>query len=143
MNIHSQQITGQESASASQKYNYVSEREHIIANFASGKLGVLLAIECLDEGVDIPSARIGIILASSGNTKEFIQRRGRLMRPFAGKSQADIYDFCVLPEDPQDPLNALGLMEVELNRIIEFGSDALNAQEIYALVESKKTDRGV
>jgi superfamily II DNA or RNA helicase len=143
MNIHSQQITGQESASASQKYNYVSEREHIIANFASGKLGVLLAIECLDEGVDIPSARIGIILASSGNTKEFIQRRGRLMRPFAGKSQADIYDFCVLPEDPQDPLNTLGLMEVELNRIIEFGSDALNAQEIYALVESKKTDRGV
>ena len=111
--------------------------------FASGKLGVLLAIECLDEGVDIPSARIGIILASSGNTKEFIQRRGRLMRPFAGKSQADIYDFCVLPEDPQDPLNTLGLMEVELNRIIEFGSDALNAQEIYALVESKKTDRGV
>ena len=134
--IQAQQITGQESASASHKFNYVSEREHIINNFAAGNLDVLLAIECLDEGVDIPSAEVGIILASSGNVKEFIQRRGRLMRPFRDKEKAKIYDLCVLPEDPNDPLSSLGLVDVEIRRIESFGADALNFEEVQAIVET-------
>ena len=93
-------------------------------------MDVLLAIQCLDEGVDIPSAEIGIILASSGNEKEFIQRRGRLMRPFQGKSKAEIYDFCVLPENPADPLADLGVVDVELRRIATFAEDALNLEEV-------------
>ena len=138
--IHAQQITGQESAKASIKFNDLSEREHIISNFAQGHLDVLLAIECLDEGVDIPSAKIGIIMASSGNTKEFIQRRGRLMRPFEGKKAATIYDFCVLPADPSDPVGSLGLVEVELKRIETFGEDALNSKEVLDLVEQVREE---
>lgn len=138
LRIDSQQITGEESTVSSDKWNGMNEREFLIHNFAKGQLGVLLAIRCLDEGVDIPSARIGIILASSGNVKEFIQRRGRLMRPFKDKDMAVIYDFCVLPENPTDPIKDLGLVQVELRRIAEFADDALNRSEVYALIESHK-----
>lgn len=85
LQIPTQQITGKEGAHASAEFSGLSEREYIISHFAQGEIGVLLAIDCLDEGVDIPSAKTGIILASSGNVKEFIQRRGRLMRAFPGK----------------------------------------------------------
>jgi len=138
LKIDSQQITGEESTVTSDKWNGMNEREFLIHNFAKGQLGVLLAIRCLDEGVDIPSASIGIILASSGNVKEFIQRRGRLMRPFKGKDQAVIYDFCVLPESPDDPVKDLGLVQVELRRIEEFADDALNRSEVYDLIEAHK-----
>jgi superfamily II DNA or RNA helicase len=138
LRIDSQQITGEESTVSSDKWNGMNEREFLIHNFAKGQLGVLLAIRCLDEGVDIPSARIGIILASSGNVKEFIQRRGRLMRPFKDKEMAVIYDFCVLPENPTDPIKDLGLVQVELRRIAEFADDALNRSEVYDLIESHK-----
>jgi len=134
LGIQAQQITGEEDASASKHFNFISEREHIIQNFAKGNLDVLLAIQCLDEGVDIPSAQIGIILASSGNEKEFIQRRGRLMRPFEGKTKAEIYDFCVLPENPGDPLADLGVVEVELRRIETFAEDAQNADQVKSLL---------
>lgn len=138
LNIPTQQITGLESASPSAHFNNVSEREHILKNFARGNLGVLLAIDCLDEGVDIPSARIGIILASSGNEKEFIQRRGRLMRPYATKNHAEIYDFCVLPVDPNDPLTSAHLVDVELRRIEQFAKDALNEDEITDFINRNK-----
>jgi superfamily II DNA or RNA helicase len=130
LGIHTQKITGDENAHASTAFAGIAERTHIINNFAEGHLNVLLAIDCLDEGVDIPSAQIGIILASSGNPKEFIQRRGRLMRPFNGKTMAEIYDFCVLPRDIDDPVSTIAAVGVELKRILEFGSIALNAHEI-------------
>lgn len=135
-NIDFQQITGEESTVPSDKFNGMNEREFIIHNFSIGQLGVLLAIRCLDEGVDIPSASIGIILASSGNTKEFIQRRGRLMRPFLNKEKATIYDFCVLPDTPDSEIRELSIIQVELKRVIEFGEDALNRSQVYDLVQS-------
>jgi superfamily II DNA or RNA helicase len=138
LKIDSQQITGDESTTASSKWNGMNEREFIIHNFAIGQLGVLLAIRCMDEGVDIPSARTGIILASSGNIKEFIQRRGRLMRPYPNKEKAVIYDFCVLPENDQDPISDTGLVQVELRRIATFAEDALNKDEVYALIDNHK-----
>lgn len=135
LKIDSQQITGDESAASSPKWNGMSEREFIIHNFANGHIGVILAIRCMDEGVDIPSAKLGIILASSGNIKEFIQRRGRLMRPFLGKQKAVIYDMCVLPKNNSDPITNIGLVQVELRRIIEFAEDALNKDEVYNLIK--------
>lgn len=134
LRIDSQQITGEESTISSAKWNGMNEREFIIHNFTQGKLGVLLAIRCLDEGVDIPSAKIGIFLASSGNVKEFIQRRGRLMRPSQGKDLAVIYDFCVLPKSSNDPLTDTGLVQVEMKRITEFAEDANNREEVYNLI---------
>jgi superfamily II DNA or RNA helicase len=133
LRISAQRITGEESTSPSPRWNNMNQREFIIDNFAKGKFSVLLAIRCLDEGVDIPAAEIGIILASSGNSKEFIQRRGRLMRPYPGKERAVVYDLCVIPD------KTLGqefptLRATELNRIKEFAEDALNRDEVKKLI---------
>ena len=127
-------ITSNEGSHGSADFGGKSEREHILSRFAHGDLGLLFAIACLDEGVDIPTARTGIILASSGNSKEFIQRRGRLMRqsPSTGKDKAVIYDFVVLGEDG-DGMD--GLRQKELQRIFEFSGLALNKSEIDQLLE--------
>ena len=57
----------------------------------------LVAIRCLDEGVNIPSIETAFIMASSTNPKEYVQRRGRVLRKFPGKKRAVIYDFVTLP----------------------------------------------
>ena len=129
-----QKITGQEGSAAQPIYGGISERQHLIKNFADGKLDVLLAIRCLDEGVDIPEARTSIILASSGNEKEFIQRRGRLMRPYPGKILANISDICVLPEDPADRIS--GIWEKEKARILGYSEDSLNFEQIKDLIDT-------
>lgn len=129
-----QRITSAESARASKKRRGKSEREEIIESFAKGRVQTLLSIDCLDEGVDIPAARAGFILASSGNPKEFIQRRGRLMRQHPGKEKADIYDFVAVPFAG---LNNDEIFLNELARIQEFATDALNKEEIIELLYSK------
>ncbi|MEG1884196.1 MAG: DEAD/DEAH box helicase family protein [Clostridia bacterium] len=74
------------------------ERDRIKKDFAEGKhLQALVAIRCLDEGVNIPSIRTAFIMASSTNPKEYVQRRGRVLRKFPGKHHAVIYDFITLP----------------------------------------------
>ena len=135
-----QKITGEEGSSPERKFDMKSEREWILENFAKGRSQVLLAIKCLDEGVDIPSARIGIILASSGNPREFIQRRGRLMRRFPGKTKASIYDFLVAPSSKPDrpaSLQELEIFRKELKRTDEFSGDALNSDEVNRIITKK------
>lgn len=73
------------------------ERDKLLSEFASGSKDVLLAIKCLDEGVDVPSTKTAIILASSHSPIEFVQRRGRILRPHEGKGKAAIHDMIVLP----------------------------------------------
>lgn len=79
------------------------ERERIKSDFAEGNhLQALVAIRCLDEGVNIPSIRTAFILASSTNPKEYVQRRGRVLRKYPGKTHAVIYDFITLPILPEN-----------------------------------------
>lgn len=73
------------------------ERKSILTGFADGKIDVLLAMKCLDEGVDIPRTQYGIFASSTGNPRQFIQRRGRLLRKHDDKSMAYIYDMIVVP----------------------------------------------
>ena len=74
------------------------ERERIKNSFSEGKhLQALIAIRCLDEGVNIPSIKTAFILASSTNPKEYVQRRGRVLRKYPGKNHATIFDFITLP----------------------------------------------
>lgn len=127
-------ITSLEGASKSDYFKGKSEREHILLNFAEGNHEILFAIDCLDEGVDIPSAETAVILASSGNPKEFIQRRGRLMRKHPGKDRAVIYDMVVLPDDTDMPES---LRVTELKRVGEFGALATNRLEIEALIQTQ------
>jgi hypothetical protein len=105
----------------------------------------LVAIRCLDEGVDIPATKRAFILASSTNPRQFIQRRGRVLRNAPGKHQAEIHDFVVVPEaqtnaDPHIFDVERSLFRRELLRIVEFASVAENGHEVMAqLLPLRKT----
>ncbi|MDY3195493.1 MAG: DEAD/DEAH box helicase family protein [Paracholeplasma sp.] len=103
------------------------ERESAINMFKNRTYSTLVAIKCLDEGVDIPSIERAIILASSTNPREFIQRRGRIIRNSIGKKYAEIYDFIVLDDDYDS------LVKKELARFYEFSSLAINLSELEVL----------
>jgi superfamily II DNA or RNA helicase len=72
-------------------------REEILKQFKNGDLDILLAMKILDEGVDIPITKNAIFCASTGNPRQFIQRRGRVLRPHSDKSFARVYDFIISP----------------------------------------------
>ncbi len=137
-----QKITGDESTKAEARFGGISERNWILQNFAEGLSQSLLAIKCLDEGVDIPTAKNGVILASSGNSREFIQRRGRLLRLAPGKTIAKIFDFIVAPPltnfaNSQTRQQELKIFKKELIRIDEFTRDASNSAQIQTTILRK------
>ncbi|SHJ50816.1 DEAD/DEAH box helicase family protein [Pseudobutyrivibrio xylanivorans] len=119
-------------------------RRLIKEGFADGDYQVVTAIKCLDEGVNIPNIHTAFILASSRNPKEFIQRRGRVLRPSDGKERAVIYDFVTLPR----PLNEVRFGDIdsdkalvvgELARIYEFGRFSVNSSNAIELIEEIKS----
>lgn len=75
----------------------IEERRNIINAFKTERVQSLVAIKCLDEGMNVPAIKTAFILASSTNPKEYIQRRGRVLRKYPGKECAEIYDFITLP----------------------------------------------
>ncbi|MEA5596289.1 DNA phosphorothioation system restriction enzyme [Rivularia sp. UHCC 0363] len=107
------------------------EREALRNQFESGELQGLVAIRCLDEGVDIPAIKTAVILASSSNPRQFIQRRGRVLRPHPGKERATIFDMIVLPPDLDRKTLEVerNLLRKELRRFVEFADLADNAGE--------------
>jgi len=131
-------FSGEEDAYPRKEYGNRSERDLIMEDFESGAVDVLLAMKCLDEGVDIPSAKRGVILASSTNPREFIQRRGRLLRRSPGKVRSDIFDVLVLPMNSARGDSAeMNMMVKELKRVEEFAQDALNEIEIRKMIMEK------
>ena len=101
-------------------------REQILNQFKNHKLDALLAMKCLDEGVDIPQAKYAIFCSSTGNPRQYIQRRGRVLRKFIGKEYAVIYDLIVKPildhTDTDDRLKKIerNIFLSELNRLVNF-----------------------
>jgi len=110
----------------------MEDRERILTALREGSLDAVVAIRCLDEGIDLPDVRMGFLLASSTNPRQFIQRRGRLLRRAPGKTRAIIYDFIVQPPDfggdADDKAFNLErkLFLRELERVVEFCSSAEN-----------------
>ena len=112
----------------------LEERQEIKKYFKSGQYQVITAIRCLDEGVNIPGIKTAFILASSRNPKEFIQRRGRLLRKSDNKDKAVIYDFVTLPRRLEDvlPMNFESDKSIiigELFRMQEFAGLSDNPYE--------------
>lgn len=110
------------------------ERNEIKQRFEKGNdLQILVAIKCLDEGVDIPSIKTAFILASSTNPREYIQRRGRVLRLHENKTISTIHDFIVLPFPLESSLNKekvttfQRMLKNEIRRLEEFGADAENS----------------
>lgn len=108
----------------------LSERERLRQQFEQGELQGLVAIRCLDEGVDIPAIKTAVILASTSNPRQFIQRRGRILRPHPGKKQATLFDMIVIPPDLERETWEVekNLLRKELIRFIEFAKLADNAE---------------
>lgn len=108
------------------------KRLDIIEKHKNQDIDCILAMRCLDEGVDIPSANKSIILSSSTNSKQYIQRRGRVLRRFdeGNKTKAKIYDFLVLPKKFQSETDK-NLFKRELKRVFEFSSTSENDTEIF------------
>jgi superfamily II DNA or RNA helicase len=113
----------------------LEERNEMISEFSDGiSLQTIVAIKCLDEGVNIPSIKNAYILSSSTNPKEFIQRRGRVLRKYEGKDYSNIYDFIALPRHfdqihlaDENELNYdVSLLKKEIKRANEFTSIAKN-----------------
>jgi DNA phosphorothioation system restriction enzyme len=109
----------------------LEEREHLRRQFESGELQGLVAIRCLDEGIDIPAIKTAIILASTSNPRQFIQRRGRILRPHPNKQQATLFDTIVIPPNlDRDTWEVeRSLLRKELLRFITFAQLADNASE--------------
>jgi superfamily II DNA or RNA helicase len=112
-----------------------------LERFAAGDdLKVLVAIRCLDEGVDIPDARTAYLLASSSNPRQFIQRRGRILRRSPDKTHAEIVDYLAVPQSGT-PVNFLverGLLIRELQRANEFAKLSDNYEDTLALLRPLK-----
>ena len=111
-----------------------AERESLLASFDAGDIEVLTSIRCLDEGVDVPATRTAYILASTSNPRQYIQRRGRILRQHAGKKYAVIHDFITVPDTSRHPeLHSderyraeENLIESELERVSTFAEGARN-----------------
>lgn len=89
------QLTQEEGNAPRREYGGLTERQYIIKLFKDKKYQALVAIKCLDEGIDIPSACRGILMASSTNPREYVQRIGRIIRQDTDKKLAYLYDICV------------------------------------------------
>lgn len=103
----------------------LDEREKILEAFDLGSIQILVAIKCLDEGVDVPSTKVAYFLASTSNPREFVQRRGRILRKYPNKNLAQIYDFIVLPSNASDQMYK-SIASKELPRFAEFSRYAIN-----------------
>jgi len=106
------------------------DRAVILSNFERGVKKLLLAIKCLDEGIDIPICDSAVFISSSSSEREFIQRRGRVLRKYPGKNRAYIYDFFTIPpydkNDDYEVKTAKELVKKEYNRINIISNDAIN-----------------
>lgn len=113
-----------------------TDRDIMLADFAKGNIDVLTSMKCLDEGVDVPRSELAIFCASTGNPRQFIQRRGRVLRINDDKRFAIIHDLVVIPQinfDPDCYELEKSLVSAEINRVRDFAllsencNDTLNA----------------
>ncbi|KKF99590.1 DEAD/DEAH box helicase family protein [Methanosarcina mazei] len=146
-NIVQHKFTSEENATKKEsKYEGKTEREFLLDNFDKGIYDILVAIKCLDEGVDIPSTKNAVLLCSSGNPKEYIQRRGRVLRRYPGKEKAVIYDITALPNYSDYRMSheiEKKMIDSQLTRIEEFAKDSLNESEVLREIFHIKQKYGI
>ena len=116
----------------------VKGRNEILDKYAKGEIEVLTSMKCLDEGVDVPRSEMAIFCASTGNPRQFIQRRGRILRKHPDKHLAIIHDLVVAPEINSSMENynmERSLLRGELNRVRDFAVLSENADFAYTELE--------
>lgn len=99
INIYTQAVTEVDERVTVRKFTSdQKDRKEILDDFAAGKLHVLTSMKCLDEGVDVPRSELAVFCSSTGNPRQFIQRRGRVLRTHPDKKIAELHDLVVVPE---------------------------------------------
>ena len=113
------------------------EREQLLDDFACGRLDVLTSMKCLDEGVDVPRSELAIFCASTGNPRQFVQRRGRILRQHKDKHMAIIHDLVVAPEvsyASESYKMERNMLSNELRRVRDFALLSENADATYTVL---------
>ena len=103
----------------------LNTRMQLVDSFNKGTVTSLAAIRCLDEGINIPSITSAVILSSNDDYREFVQRRGRILRKYDNKTHADIYDVIVLPSEDMKEW-----AKIEFRRYLEYAKLAINSDEL-------------
>ena len=116
----------------------MDDRMELVDAFNKGELTALAAIRCLDEGINIPSIKSALILSSNDDYREFVQRRGRILRLYKNKQYAKIYDIIVLP-----PNDMSAWAKIELRRYREYAHLALNWNELQDDLNSRLIEYGL
>jgi len=116
----------------------IHERMQLVDSFNKGEISALAAIRCLDEGINIPSIKSALILSSNDDYREFVQRRGRILRTYKDKKNARIYDVIVLPN-----YDAKQWALIELRRFHEYAKLALNWQELQGQLSDMLNNYGL
>ena len=116
----------------------MDDRMELVDAFNKGELTALAAIRCLDEGINIPSIKSALILSSNDDYREFVQRRGRILRLYKNKQYAKIYDVIVLP-----PNDMSAWAKIELRRYREYAHLALNWNELQDDLNSRLIEYGL
>lgn len=115
------------------------DRSFVLDSFEKGKIDVLTAMKCLDEGVDIPRTELAIFCSSTGNPRQFIQRRGRILRQHIDKKHAVIHDLVVIPKIDSTQSGNFDMersqVENELRRVADFAFMARNQYDAIRSVE--------
>jgi len=117
-------------------------RKEILEDYEAGKVHVLTSMKCLDEGVDVPRSELAIFCSSTGNPRQFIQRRGRVLRLHKDKVHAVIYDLVVVPEISGEESNyemERNLVKKEIERVVDFSNLAMNKMNTYESLEKVLT----
>lgn len=140
--IMAHRFTQEQGTVPEEKYSGLSERQYLINMFKAGTYKVLVAIKCLDEGIDIPSADTAIIMASSTNPREYIQRVGRVIRQSKNKERAYIFDFIIEPDferlkDPDLIEFEKHIFEKELIRVKDMSSNSINNADVLIAINER------
>ena len=121
----------------------MKDRDDVLNQFQDGLIDVIASMKCLDEGVDIPRAETAIFCSSTGNPRQFIQRRGRILRKHSEKKYAIIHDLVVIPDyeaqaEESDTFELeKRMVKSELERVMYFASLSKNpylTEEVFSNV---------
>lgn len=140
----------EQEAPSRRAHHYTSEtenREEVMTQFENQNIDVLFSMKCLDEGIDVPRAEVAVFCSSTGNPRQFIQRRGRVLRKHKAKEKAIIHDLVVIPPVISDPNvnNKLEtqLVKEELIRVVYFASLARNYNDVMKLLQPVASKYGI
>ena len=118
------------------------DRDSVLKDFADGKVDVLTSMKCLDEGVDVPRSELAIFCSSTGNPRQFVQRRGRVLRTHKDKHCAIIHDLVVIPgyvSDEETYELEKNLVGTEVKRVRDFAVLSENCNDTLDVLDDVLT----